>query len=204
MLTNTPGSEHVGRPSHRCGVLRARRPPLLFRGASIRPQSQAPTLPHSPSPPTTPRAPPQSTQIHYRPQAALGPILWPPARVQQDSSQASWPRYGRRLQGRLGGAQLVLARWVAPHAAGACPARRRTCDRSLLRLAPCPQQVRLTSSDNQMFEVEEEVANESQTVKNMIEGAWVRCGAAPRSCRSCGVPLLPLPCPRAMAAHAAV
>jgi hypothetical protein len=30
--------------------------------------------------------------------------------------------------------------------------------------------VKLTSSDNQMFEVEEEIANESQTVKNMIEG----------------------------------
>lgn len=31
-------------------------------------------------------------------------------------------------------------------------------------------QVKLTSSDNQMFEVDEEIANESQTVKNMIEG----------------------------------
>lgn len=29
--------------------------------------------------------------------------------------------------------------------------------------------VKLTSSDNQMFEVDEEIANESQTVKNMIE-----------------------------------
>jgi hypothetical protein len=31
-------------------------------------------------------------------------------------------------------------------------------------------QVKLTSSDNQMFEVDEEVANQSQTVQNMIEG----------------------------------
>jgi hypothetical protein len=31
-------------------------------------------------------------------------------------------------------------------------------------------QVKLTSSDNQVFEVDEEIANESQTVKNMIEG----------------------------------
>nr|QBB20014.1 E3 ubiquitin ligase HOS1-like proteon [Ettlia sp. YC001] len=29
--------------------------------------------------------------------------------------------------------------------------------------------VKLTSSDNQLFEVDEEIANESQTVKNMIE-----------------------------------
>jgi hypothetical protein len=38
-------------------------------------------------------------------------------------------------------------------------------------VAWCLLQVKLTSSDNQMFEVDEEVANESQTVKNMIEGA---------------------------------
>lgn len=31
-------------------------------------------------------------------------------------------------------------------------------------------QVKLTSSDHQMFEVDEEVANQSHTVKNMIEG----------------------------------
>jgi hypothetical protein len=31
-------------------------------------------------------------------------------------------------------------------------------------------QIKLQSSDNQIFEVEEDVANESVTVKNMIEG----------------------------------
>lgn len=37
-------------------------------------------------------------------------------------------------------------------------------------------QVRLNSSDNQTFEVDEEIANESQTVKNMIEGAHAHAG----------------------------
>lgn len=35
--------------------------------------------------------------------------------------------------------------------------------------------MKLTSSDAQMFEVDEEVANESVTIKNMIEG---KCQAA--------------------------
>lgn len=34
------------------------------------------------------------------------------------------------------------------------------------------RQIKLMSSDGQVFEVEEEVANESLTVKNMIEGAF--------------------------------
>lgn len=32
--------------------------------------------------------------------------------------------------------------------------------------------VKLKSSDDEMFEVDEAVAHESQTIKNMIEGKW--------------------------------
>lgn len=39
-------------------------------------------------------------------------------------------------------------------------------------------QVKLTSSDSQMFEVDEEVANESVTIKNMIEGECSRAQSA--------------------------
>jgi S-phase kinase-associated protein 1 len=40
-------------------------------------------------------------------------------------------------------------------------------------LSPKRRQIKLMSSDGQTFEVEEEVANESLTVKNMIEGAFL-------------------------------
>jgi hypothetical protein len=63
------------------------------------------------------------------------------------------------------------------------PARQASLSRAQAsRSAQRPRrgaQVKLTSSDAQMFEVDEEVANESVTIKNMIEGErlWPRGGA---------------------------
>ena len=43
-------------------------------------------------------------------------------------------------------------------------------------------QVKLQSSDSQLFEVDEEVATESLTIKNMIEGAPGYCSVTHASC----------------------
>ena len=54
------------------------------------------------------------------------------------------------------------------------------CLGELALSASCrPPQIKLQSSDSQIFEVEEDVANESITVKNMIEGEKLTQGMAP-------------------------
>lgn len=66
------------------------------------------------------------------------------------------------------------------------PRQARQALHACTRAVPEPRfgvQVKLRSSDNELFDVDEEVAYQSLTVKNMIEGA---CFAPLRPCTRTG------------------